>query len=221
MVVLIAPFDPSVLYFIRKELTLVNISRIEILAYPNDDLSDLQGYFGEKLSQIVVNGFEDALMKVTQHISSSKSSYLVLLTQTSTIELTVALISSFTLIRKKDVTFVLYTRNERRIIDSRLLAPLQLNEKELAILKAMSEGKYKVKDLAESSQTSISTASRVKKKLEDEGYIQPNGDSHKITLKGRVALSTLINQDSKLTTQRVSERRKGLKSKSVNRSKRG
>lgn len=198
MAVLIAPFDPSILYYIQKELTVSKVSRIEIVAYPSDDLKELRNYFGEKLLTISVADFTDALIKIAQHVSESKNSYIILLTQTSPIELTTALLLSFSLL-KKDATLVIYTGGKRILIDGKLFSPIELNEKELSMLKAISEGKYKVEELAKLSKTSNATASRVRNKLEREGYISRSGGKYELTLKGRVALE--ITDEQKMVSE--------------------
>jgi len=191
MVVLMAPFDYSLLYFIKKELSYGNITRIEIVAYDYVDLSVLESSLGREVRRVTVSeGFEEVLMNIVEHVGKSKSSYHVLFTEYSPIELVLALISSFALV-KKNASFVIYIGERRTVVDANLFAFSKLDNKDLLILKAISEGRMKVKDIAQFSETSNSTVSRVKNRLKEEGYIRDSNGKYELTLKGRVALRLL------------------------------
>ena len=188
MVVLIAPFDLSLPYIIKKELACRNVPRIDIVTHPDEDLTALKDSFNGKLKQITVEGsFKDVVMKIVEHISKSKNSYQVLLTQYSPKDLEMALIVSFALV-DKEVDFVVYAENERFVISGSLFKPSTLEDKELLILKAIDKGIYKVEDIAQFSETSNATVSRKRRKLEEEGYIRKSGGKYEVTLKGRIAL---------------------------------
>ena len=190
MVVLIAPFDLSLPHVIKRELKSNNVPRIDVITYPDDDLTAFQDSFNGKLRQIIVEGsFEDIVIRIVEHISNSKNSYQVLLTQYSPNELIMALVVSFAIV-KKEVNFVVYVKNDRLLIDGNLFKPSTLEDKDLLILKAIDRGMYKVEDIAQFSKTSIATVSRKRKKLEEEGYIKKADGKYQVTLKGEIALTT-------------------------------
>jgi len=190
MVILIAPFDLSLPHVIKKELKSNNVSRIDVITYPDDDLTAFQDSFNGKLRQVIVEGsFEDIVVRIAEHISNSKNSYQVLLTQYSPNELIMALMASFAVV-KNEVNFVMYIKNDRLLIDGNLFKPSTLEDKELLILKAIDKGMYKVEDIAEFSETSIATVSRKRRKFEEEGYITEVEDKYEVTLKGKIALTT-------------------------------
>jgi len=120
-------------------------------------------------------------VRIAEHISNSKNSFQVLLTQYLPNELIVALIVSFAVV-KKEVIFVMCIKNDRLLVGGNLFKSSTLEDKDLLILKAIDKGMYKVKDIAQFSKTSIATVSRKRRKLEEEGYITEVEDKYEVFL---------------------------------------